>query len=100
MSATAVLAKHTAAGQYLGFALQPVRLCLHLLTCDAGSTVSLEHLDDVAIHTANARSLLSRRRVRSRKTPYPIGRLISGRQLATGSQVALPIPQQRDFAIT
>ena len=37
----------------LGFALQPVRLCLHLLTCDAGSTVSLEHLDDVAIHTAN-----------------------------------------------
>jgi hypothetical protein len=24
-----------------------------LLTCDAGSTVSLEHLDDVAIHTAN-----------------------------------------------
>ena len=42
--------KHAAPGPYLGFALQPVRLCFHLLTCPAGAKVSLEHLDDVAIH--------------------------------------------------
>jgi len=45
-------AKHTAAGQYLGYALQPVRLCYHLLTCEDGASVSIEHIDDVAIHTA------------------------------------------------
>jgi hypothetical protein len=45
-------AKHTAAGQYLGYALQPVRLCYHLLTCEDGAFVSIEHIDDVAIHTA------------------------------------------------
>jgi hypothetical protein len=42
--------KHAAPGPYLGFALQPVRLCFHLLTCPKGTKVSLEHLDDVAIH--------------------------------------------------
>lgn len=44
---------HSAAGQYLGFALQPVRLCYHLLTCPDGAYVSLEHLDDVAIHLSD-----------------------------------------------
>ena len=42
--------KHVAPGPYLGFALQPVRLCFHLLTCPRGARVSLEVLDDVAIH--------------------------------------------------
>lgn len=42
--------KHSAAGQYLGYALQPVRLCYHLLTAPDGSQVSLEHLDDIAVH--------------------------------------------------
>jgi hypothetical protein len=42
--------KHAAPGPYLGFALQPVRLCYHLLTCPQGASVSLEYLDDVAIH--------------------------------------------------
>ena len=46
-------AKHAAPGPYLGFALQPVRLCFHLLTCPPGASVSLEHLDDVAIHYAD-----------------------------------------------
>lgn len=45
--------KHAAPGQYLGFALQPVRLCFHLLTCEPGARVSLEYLDDVAIHHAD-----------------------------------------------
>jgi hypothetical protein len=50
MSALAKAAKHSAPGPYLGFALQPVRLCYHLLTCAKGAKVSLEYLDDVAIH--------------------------------------------------
>lgn len=53
MSALAKAAKHSAPGQYLGFALQPVRFCYHLLTCGKGAKVSLEHLDDVAIHNAD-----------------------------------------------
>ncbi|MDF3838558.1 hypothetical protein P3W85_37335 [Cupriavidus basilensis] len=42
--------KHSAPGQYLGFALQPVRMCFHLLSSQDGASVSLEHLDDVAVH--------------------------------------------------
>ena len=34
MSAVLAPPKHTAAGPYLGYALQPVRLCHHLLHCD------------------------------------------------------------------
>ena len=45
--------KHAAPGPYLGFALQPVRLCYHLLTCPKGAHVSLEYLDDVAIHNSD-----------------------------------------------
>jgi hypothetical protein len=45
-----IATKHSAPGPYLGFALQPVRLCVHLLTCEKGALVSLEFLDDVAIH--------------------------------------------------
>ncbi|MBP30473.1 MAG: hypothetical protein CMH16_14390 [Methylobacterium sp.] len=43
-------ASHAAPGRYLGFALQPVRLCHHLLTALPEALVSLEHLDDVAVH--------------------------------------------------
>ncbi|EIG60677.1 hypothetical protein [Bradyrhizobium sp. WSM1253] len=39
--------KHAAPGPYLGFSLQQVRLCYHLLTCPSGAQVSLELLDDV-----------------------------------------------------
>ncbi|HJO66042.1 MAG TPA: hypothetical protein QF469_11945 [Sphingomonas sanguinis] len=45
--------KHSAPGQYLGFALQPVRAFYHLLTVARGAKVSLELLDDVAIHYAD-----------------------------------------------
>ncbi|MEL6061373.1 MULTISPECIES: ABC-three component system protein [unclassified Methylobacterium] len=51
-------AAHAAPGQYLGFALQPVRLCHHLLTAPPGALVSLEHLDDVAVHYPNGSVLL------------------------------------------
>ena len=50
--------KHVAAGPYLGFALQPVRLCYHLLNSPSDSSVSLEYLDDVAVHYADGTLLL------------------------------------------
>ncbi len=51
-------AKHSAPGQYLGFGLQPIRMCYHLLTAPAGSQVSLEHDDDVAVHRADGATIL------------------------------------------
>jgi hypothetical protein len=58
MSAAAALAKHTAPGQYLGYALQPVRLCYHLLSCPPGSSVSLETVEDVAVHLPSGHVIL------------------------------------------
>lgn len=52
------LVKHSAAGPYLGFALQPVRLCYYLLSSPLDSSVSLELLDDVAVHYADGELLL------------------------------------------
>jgi hypothetical protein len=43
--------KAAAPGQYLGYSLQPVRLCFHLLNEDEASNVFIEHLDDVSVHT-------------------------------------------------
>lgn len=50
--------KSSAAGQYLGYSLQPVRLCHHLFKVPDGDYVSLEHLDDVAVHRADGTILL------------------------------------------
>jgi hypothetical protein len=62
-------AKHSAPGQYLGFALQPVRLCYHLLTCAKGAKVSLEHLDDVAIHEADGTVCLEQTKSALKQNP-------------------------------
>lgn len=61
--------KHVAPGQYLGFALQPVRLCFHLLTCEPGAKVSLEYLDDVAIHHADGRQSLEQTKSATKTNP-------------------------------
>ena len=45
--------KHNAPGQYLGFALQPLRMFYHLLTAPKDAHVSMELVDDVAVHYAN-----------------------------------------------
>lgn len=59
MSAPSYLhVNHAAAGPYLGFALQPVRLCYHLLSSPRDSYVSLEYLDDVAVHHSDGKLLL------------------------------------------
>lgn len=52
------LVKHAAAGPYLGFALQPVRLCYYLLSSPRDASVSLEYLDDVAVHYSDGTLLL------------------------------------------
>ena len=61
--------RHTAQGPYLGFALQPVRLCAHLLTCPAGASVSLELLDDVAVHFADGSVLVEQIKSATRQNP-------------------------------
>lgn len=50
--------KTSAAGQYLGYSLQQLRLCHHLFRAPDGDAVSLEHLDDVAVHRADGSLLL------------------------------------------
>ncbi len=47
-----------APGQYLGYGLQDVRLCMRLLAANDGDFVSTEYLDDVGIRKANGRYLL------------------------------------------
>lgn len=56
--ATAKPPKNTAAGQYLGYALQPVRLCSHLLRSPDGAVISLENVDDIAVLASNGRLTL------------------------------------------
>lgn len=50
--------KTSAAGQYLGYSLQQLRLAHHLFRALDGDAVSLEYLDDVAVHRANGTFLL------------------------------------------
>jgi hypothetical protein len=50
--------KTVAPGQYLGYSLQQVRLCYHLLRAPDAQTVSLEYLDDVAVHRPDGTVLL------------------------------------------
>lgn len=61
--------KHVAPGPYLGFSLQQVRLCFHLLDCPAGASVSLELLDDVAIHYANGKITLEQTKSATKTNP-------------------------------
>lgn len=69
MNVAVKLPKHAAPGQYLGFALQPVRLCYHLLSCEPGAKVSLEHLDDVAIHHADGHHSLEQTKSATKTNP-------------------------------
>lgn len=61
--------KHAAPGPYLGFALQPVRLCFHLLDGPKGAKVSLEHLDDVAVHYADGSVMLEQTKSALKSNP-------------------------------
>jgi hypothetical protein len=61
--------KYSAPGQYLGYALQPVRLCYHLLNCPAGAFVSLEHTDDVSVHYADGHQILEQTKSALKQNP-------------------------------
>ncbi|MET4325325.1 hypothetical protein ABIB80_001146 [Bradyrhizobium sp. i1.15.2] len=61
--------KHAAPGPYLGFSLQQVRLCYHLLTCPSGAQVSLELLDDVAVHYSNGAVTLEQTKSALKQNP-------------------------------
>jgi hypothetical protein len=69
MNVVVTALKHAAPGPYLGFALQPVRLSFHLLTCPEGAKVSLEHLDDVAIHYPNGNVTLEQTKSALKQNP-------------------------------
>lgn len=61
--------KYSAPGQYLGYALQPLRLCYHLLDCPPGAYVSLEHSEDVAVHYLDGTQLLEQDKSALRQNP-------------------------------
>jgi hypothetical protein len=61
--------KNAAPGPYLGYALQPVRLCFHLLTSPVGARVSLEHLDDIAVHYHDGSVLLEQTKSALKQNP-------------------------------
>ena len=59
-----------APGQYLGYALQPVRMCVRLMIGQDGEHVSTERLDDVAVHLADGFLILEQ--TKSALTHNPI----------------------------
>ncbi|MHC2289000.1 ABC-three component system protein [Bradyrhizobium barranii] len=61
--------KYSAPGQYLGYALQPLRLCYHLLHCPPGAQVSLEHTEDVAVHFLDGSQLLEQDKSALKQNP-------------------------------
>lgn len=69
MNAETRPAKHSAPGQYLGFALQPVRVFYHLLIAPKGAKVSLEYKDDVAVHHADGKLVLEQTKSALRQNP-------------------------------
>lgn len=69
MNALTQTRKHSAPGQYLGYSLQPVRLCFYLLSSPAGAWVSIEHLDDVAVHFPNGDLILEQSKSALKQNP-------------------------------
>ncbi len=61
--------KHSAPGQYLGFALQPVRRFYYLLIAPKGAKVGLELQDDVSVHYANGKVCLEQTKSALKQNP-------------------------------
>ncbi|WP_315742397.1 ABC-three component system protein [Bradyrhizobium sp. SZCCHNR1075] len=61
--------KYSAPGQYLGYALQPLRLCYHLLQCPPGAFVSMEYSEDVAVHYPNGTHLFEQDKSALKQNP-------------------------------
>ena len=69
MNAEIKQTKHSAPGQYLGFALQPVRALYHLLTAPKGAKVALELQDDVSVHYADGSVCLEQTKSALKQNP-------------------------------
>ena len=69
VSAPSPSPKSTAPGQYLGYALQPVRLCYHLLSCQNGANVSIEQIDDIAVTNPDGTVLLEQDKSALKQNP-------------------------------
>lgn len=63
--------KAAAPGQYLGYSLQQLRLCHHLLRTKGDYQVSFEFLDDIAIHMPDGRVALEQ--CKSATSGNPVG---------------------------
>src|SRR5260370_14509622 len=96
MMETAVIkasSKSAAPGQYLGYGLQDVRLCHHLLKSPAGCSVSLEFSDDTAIHQPDGTTLLEQAKSALSGNPVsaasldPSKRFANWRRLCSARQV-------------
>lgn len=61
--------KHSAPGQYLGFALQPVRAFYYLLTAPNDAKVALELQDDVSVHYADGSVCLEQTKSALKQNP-------------------------------
>ena len=61
--------KATAPGPYLGYGLQPVRLCYYLLSGGQYGEASLEHLDDVALKHPDDTLLLEQTKSALKQNP-------------------------------
>ncbi|WP_156647835.1 ABC-three component system protein [Methylobacterium sp. Leaf87] len=68
-----IKSKSTAPGQYLGYGLQDVRLCHHLLKTPPGTSVSLEFVDDTAIHYSDGKLLLEQSKSALKGNPVSDG---------------------------
>ena len=60
--------KGIATGQYRGYALQPVLLFYHLLSCPTDAEVGLEYADDVSVHHSDEPCCIDQRRLGTRPT--------------------------------
>ncbi len=65
------LTKAAAPGQYLGYSLQQLRLCHHLLRTKGDYQVSFEYLDDIAVHMPDGRVCLEQ--CKSATSGNPVG---------------------------
>ncbi|MCA3267061.1 MAG: hypothetical protein ING19_13445 [Azospirillum sp.] len=91
-------AKTAASGQYLGFSLQAVRLCHHLLKAPDGSSVSIEYLDDTAIHYPDGAVLLEQSK--SALSTNPVSDRSSGLWKTFANWAQLCIEKGPDLNIT
>jgi hypothetical protein len=75
--------KTAAPGTYLGFAIQPVRQCHHLLLGPANSKVSMEYVDDIAIHGPDGTLILEQCKSALKSNPIADGSVELWKTFAT-----------------